>query len=171
MIDRELRSDPRVRIALGASVLAALLLVVSVVRAVQVPATLPAPADSASAAARSSGALDRPVVQVDPAAVAEHNIFSPTRTPPAARYLMPNEEFVTEEEAEPAPPEVLPVVLGTAVSVTGGAFATVQLPGTDRSRIVHVGDRIGDFTVTAIVRGRVTFRRPDRTTVDVAASR
>jgi hypothetical protein len=146
------------------------LLVASVVRAIQVQPTTPVSAPPAPIG-RTLGALDRPVVQVDPTAVAEHNIFSVTRTPPAARYLMPNEEFATADDEAPAPPEVLPVVLGTAISVDGAGFATVQLPGSDRTRIVHVGDRIGDFTVTAIVRGRVTFRRPDRTTVDVAASR
>ena len=49
-----------------------------------------------------------------------------------------------------------PVVLGTAVGLDGTDFITCQL-GDGNPHIMHVGDRIGEYTIKTIERARVVF--------------
>ena len=93
----------------------------------------------------------------------DNDLFSPTRTPPAHAFKMPGEP---SDSGRAEPPK--PVVLGTAVTVDGSSFATCQF-GTDNPRIVRVGDRVGEYVVKSIARGKVGFQRVGSGRVDVVS--
>lgn len=166
-IDRDLVSTPRVRLALFALLVSALLLVFAVMRAVRIEPTEP---EASVLAARSGAQMPvTRVVQIDPEQVVQQNIFAFDRTAPAGRYPMPG-EFIDEPApvASSGPPPARPQVLGTAVGLDGSAFATAQLPNMS-PRIVRVGDKLGIYTVVAITRGTVTFRAADALTFEINA--
>jgi hypothetical protein len=110
---------------------------------------LPSPQFASTAALATPPAA--PATDIEGAVQAD--LFASDRSAPAQAYRIPGEE--SDEEAPKAAP-VLPVVLGTAVSDPAHSFATVQL-GDDRSVILHVGDKIGTYTVKSIEPGRVVF--------------
>jgi len=89
----------------------------------------------------------------DVQAAVESDLFSSDRSAPSAPYRMPGEKTPEVKQAA-EPPK--PIVLGTAVANDGKSFATLQL-GDDRPTLVHVGDKIGDWVVKAIDRGKVTI--------------
>jgi hypothetical protein len=93
----------------------------------------------------------RPTVDLD--AAVENDVFSPDRTPPSGSYRLPGE---TGPNDKPVFESQKPTVLGTAVANDGQSFATVQL-GDSGPKLVHVGDKMGDWLVRAIERGKVTF--------------
>jgi hypothetical protein len=97
----------------------------------------------------------------DVVSVVAMNVFSPERTAPPRRYKLSG--FGTEQQTA-EPPH--PVVLGTAV--TSASFAICRLG--DQTRIVRVGQKIGDYTVKSIDRGHVVFATPagDQFAVDAA---
>lgn len=95
-------------------------------------APLPAPADIQSAV--------------------EGDLFSPDRSAPSTPYRMPGER---DQSATPAVEPLKPQVLGTVVATDGRSFATVQL-GDASPVLVHVGDKVGDWIVKAIGRGKLT---------------
>jgi hypothetical protein len=94
-----------------------------------------------------------PPVPADVQAAIESDLFSSDRSAPAAPYRLPGEKSGEVKQAA-EPPK--PVVLGTGVANDGKSFATLQL-GEDRPTLVHVGDRIGEWIVKAIDRGKVTI--------------
>jgi hypothetical protein len=89
----------------------------------------------------------------DVQAAVESDLFASDRSAPSAPYRLPGEKSPEVKQAA-EPPK--PVVLGTAVANDGKSFATLQL-GDDRPTLVHVGDKIGDWVVKAIDRGKVTI--------------
>jgi hypothetical protein len=89
----------------------------------------------------------------DVQAAIESDLFSSDRSAPSAPYRLPGEKSHEVKQAA-EPPK--PVVLGTAVANDGKSFATLQL-GEDRPTLVHVGDKIGEWVVKAIDRGKVTI--------------
>jgi hypothetical protein len=89
----------------------------------------------------------------DVQAAVESDLFASDRSAPSAPYRLPGEKSPEVKQAA-EPPK--PVVLGTAVANDGKSFATLQL-GDDRPTLVHVGDKIGDWVVRAIDRGKVTI--------------
>jgi hypothetical protein len=89
----------------------------------------------------------------DVQAAVESDLFASDRSAPSAPYRLPGEKSPEVRQAA-EPPK--PVVLGTAVSNDGKSFATLQL-GEDRPTLVHVGDKIGEWVVKAIDRGKVTI--------------
>lgn len=95
-------------------------------------------------------------------AALDNDLFSPDRTAPAAPYRMPGEQ----SDDRPAPEPMKPIVLGTVVATDGRSFATMQL-GNDRPTLVHVGDKIGDWLVKTIARGKVTLVSTGGSRVDV----
>ena len=148
------------RVAIGALVAALALDGWATARAVRID---PVPADpprllDVSRAFRSG--TQRQTTDIDAAVAADP--FSPSRTAPSERYQLPWESDEAKVEV------TRPIVLGTAISLDGRSFATCQL-GTDRPRIVHVGDKLGDYTVKSIARGSVVFRTPSGTSLDVQA--
>jgi hypothetical protein len=102
---------------------------------------------------------------VDVAAAFAADLFSPDRSAPATRYRMPGEPSAV---TSPATAPVHPIVLGTATSVDGTRFATCQYQ-SDRLLMVRVGDRIADYTVKSIDRGRVVFNGPGGSSFEVVA--
>lgn len=150
-----------VRFALGGLAVAVVLLgfaVLGAIRVEQVEASVPPPAIADSALR-----FRIPGEGADVAAAVASDLFTDDRQAPARRYLMPGESDV---EVQPAP---RPVVLGTALGGDGGNFAICQVAGTP-SRIVRVGDKIGEYSVLGIERGKVTFRGSDgeRFTIDAS---
>lgn len=154
--------DPGVRLALGAAVLGVVAVVWALVGAVRtqpLPPTDPRGITSleAIASAPHRGATDLN-------AALENDLFSPNRTAPATRYRMPNESQATDA---PAPEPEKPVVLGTAVATDGRSFATVKL-GEGNPTLVHVGDRIGEWTVRSIERGQIVIVSGDGVRANIA---
>ena len=100
---------------------------------------------------------------MDVQAAVENDLFSADRTAPVAPYRMPGEHA---PEDKPVVEPMKPIVLGTVVATDGRSFATVQL-GDARPTLVHVGDKIGEWAVKAIVRGKVTLVSTSGTRIDV----
>lgn len=151
MSDREWASTNGGRAAAGAlaiSAIAALWTLVNAIRIAPVPEiAAPAFASAAALAAPGVGAA------VDVDAAVQSDLFASDRSAPARRYRAPGEE---SDDAAPKEAPVLPVVLGTAMSDSAHSFATVQLADS-HATIMHVGDKIGQYTVQTIERGRVVF--------------
>jgi len=99
----------------------------------------------------------------DVQAAVENDLFSAERSAPAAPYRMPGEHAPDDK---PVVEPMKPVVLGTVVATDGRSFATVQL-GDARPTLVHVGDKIGEWAVRAIVRGKITLVSAGGTRIDV----
>jgi hypothetical protein len=100
---------------------------------------------------------------MDVQAAVENDLFSAERTAPEAPYRMPGEHA---PEDKPVIEPMKPIVLGTVVATDGRSFATLQL-GDARPTLVHVGDKIGEWAVKAIVRGKVTLVSTSGARIDV----
>ncbi len=139
------------RSAIGAAALSAALMIWTLVHAVRIEPVPEFP--SAQFAAGLSLAVPASTAATDIEAAVQADLFATDRSAPAHRYRVPGEE---SDEAPPKEAPVLPVVLGTAVSDESHSFATVQL-AEGRAVIVHVGDKIGEYSVKSIGRGSVVF--------------
>ena len=164
MIDRELLSRPIVRGALS-------VLAVSVVVVVWATARALTPQDDANTRvvafdASSAIAPLPPKIPAELGIAIVNDLFAQDRAEPNSRYRLPGEEVATA--AAPAPPPVLPVVLGTAAMGEGRGFATCQL-GEGRPVIVRVGDKLGEYTVKSIERGRVAFTTAAGKALEISA--
>jgi hypothetical protein len=144
--------------ALAASVVIALWTLVHAIRIAPVP-EIAAPQFAASGALTASAAAS----SVDVGVAVEKDPFAPDRTAPANRYRAPGEE---SDDDSPKTPAVEPVVLGTAASDPTHAFATIQLADS-HATIMHVGDKIGQYTVKSIERGHVVFTTPSGRKLDI----
>ncbi|MGE5731553.1 MAG: hypothetical protein ACM37U_06430 [Gemmatimonas sp.] len=122
--------------------------IVNVVRAAPVP-EVPA-STSVNLAQLTRGPIPPPA---DIQSAVENDLFSPDRSAPSTPYRMPGERDVSDG---PVVEPVKPAVLGTAVATDGRNFATMQL-GDERPVLVHVGDKIGEWTVKSIGRGKVVL--------------
>jgi len=89
----------------------------------------------------------------DIAAAVDKDLFAADRSAPDAPYRMPGE---SDGKAKPTVEPMKPVVLGTAVATDGRSFATLQL-GDASPTLVHVGDKIGEWVVKAIERGKIVL--------------
>ena len=148
---REWIKTPVMRLALavlGASIIVFLWTLTRALRAQPIP----------SAVATTPVALDaskRPAVRqvADIQSGVENDLFSPDRTAPETPYRMPGEDSPNDKpRIEPQKP----IVLGTAVASDGHNFATLQL-GMDSPKLVRVGDKVGEWTVRSITRGKVVI--------------
>jgi hypothetical protein len=161
---RQLTSTPGSRIAVGALAIGAVLALWRLVRAIRLDAVPDAPpVEFATAEALGT----RPVPAfVDVRSAVDRDLFSPDRTAPAQRYRIPGESDpdVVVERIEPAKP----VVLGTALSDPEHSFATCTLDG-GAPIIVHVGDKMGEYTVKSIERGHVVFTTASGKKLDIPA--
>jgi hypothetical protein len=142
------------------SVLVFLWTLVRAVRAEALSAPVPA-------ATPSLDAITRP--PLGPAAdiqiAVEKDLFSPDRSAPDAPYRMPGEN-AAEEKVHVEP--IKPMVLGTAVASDGRNFATLQL-GDASPTLVHAGDKIGEWLVKSIARGKVVLVTADGSRAELAA--
>lgn len=153
--------EPALRYAFGVFVVAVALLGFALggaIRVGKVEASVP-PAPVADSVLR----FRIPGAGADVAAAVASDLFTDDRQAPLRRYLMPGEPDVPEASAP------RPVVLGTALGGAEGDFAMCQVAGGP-VRVVRVGGQIGEFTVVAIARGKVTFRGTDgeRFTIDAS---
>jgi hypothetical protein len=153
MIGRSLLSAVPVRLAALAVLLALALLGWVTQRALRLDVVTPdavVPTLRAEALARIEAS--------DPVDVAEAvalDLFAEDRMAPPQRYRLPGEAVPGESVA--ATPPARPVVLGTAIASDGSSFATCQLESS-RLLMVRVGDKVGDYLVKSIDRGRVVFQ-------------
>jgi hypothetical protein len=149
------------RAAAGALAISAGLFLWTLVSAVRVEAVPQLSAPAFASTASLAGPAPSAATDVDAAVQAD--LFAADRSAPLNRYRAPGEE---SDDAAPKVEPMLPVVLGTAVSDPAHSFATVQL-GDGFPVIVRIGDKIGDYTVHAIDRERVTFTTRAKKNVDI----
>ncbi|HEX6631061.1 MAG TPA: hypothetical protein VF048_08215 [Gemmatimonadaceae bacterium] len=153
-VERDWDAAPSARLAVAAVVLAGLLALWALSRALRVDAA-PAAATAAAAIQPPAPAPRRTAVRVRE--VVAHDPFSPYRSAPAVRYRLPGEEEAVPAEGAGPSRRATPQLIGTVVATGGGrSFAICQLPRS-QPVMVHVGERLGDFTVAEIARGRVVF--------------
>jgi hypothetical protein len=143
---------PLIRTGLVFVAVAFILFAASLVRAIRIT-----PVEAATNATRTELARitsTPPAPDIDLDAIGANGIFQPDRTALPYRYRMPGEPAPNDAGA---PEPIKPVVLGTVLSTDGSHFATCQLPG-GRPTVVHVGDKLGEYTVLSIDRDKVAFK-------------
>ena len=159
---RALSRHPGMRVASGALAVAVIVTVWTLVNALRVEAIPDVP--PASLASLQGVAHGATRARADIAAVVENDLFSADRSAPAAPYRMPGEP---DPNDKPAGLPEKPVLLGTGVATDNHNFATVQLGG-DRPTLVRVGDKIGQWVVKAIERGKIVLVTTGGARVDVS---
>ena len=142
------------RLALGALAVSIITVGWTLANALRVEAlpVLP-PASVASLESIKRGPI---VAPTDVEAAVDSDIFAVDRSAPDAPYRMPGE---ARPDDKPVAEPMKPTVVGTVVATDGRSFALMQF-GNERPTLVHVGDKIGDWTVKAIGRGKVTLVTP-----------
>jgi hypothetical protein len=161
MTMREWTKTSAMRTALAFMVVAIAVTLWTLARALQGDSmAAPAPVTVASLEPTTSGA-NLPLADIE--AAVESDLFSADRSAPDAPYRMPGENAPDDK---PQIDPVKPVVLGTAVATDGRHFATVQI-GDSRPTLVHIGDRIGEWVVRSIERGKVAFGNVGGARIDV----
>jgi len=95
--------------------------------------------------------VKRPVSNLQ--AIVDNNVFSIDRTAPAVSYRMPGDP---DPNARVAPEPEKPILLGTAIATDAKHFATMQMRD-GQTKLVRVGDKIGEWTVRVIERGKVVL--------------
>ncbi|HEY4306929.1 MAG TPA: hypothetical protein VGM82_20830 [Gemmatimonadaceae bacterium] len=148
---REWIKTPAMRVAvvvLGASVIVFLWTLVRALHAQPIPTAAPTTLVGLDAVKRGPS---RQVAEIQTGV--EHDLFSPDRSAPDTPYRMPGENNPNDK---PRVEAQKPIVLGTAVVSDGHNFATLQL-GMDSPKLVRVGDKIGEWTVRSIARGKVVL--------------
>jgi hypothetical protein len=148
MIDLKTPAMRMALVVLGASVVVFFWTLVRALRADPLPNAVPTTLVGLDAVKRPP---NRPISDIQVAV--EHDLFAPDRSAPDTPYRMPGESDPNDKaRVEPQKP----IVLGTAVASDGHSFATLQL-GMDSPRLVRVGDKIGEWTVRSIARGKVVL--------------
>jgi hypothetical protein len=147
--------------AIGALALSVIVFGWTLVHAVRIAPVPELPAPQFASGAALAGMPQSAATDVD--AAVEADLFAADRSAPAHRYRVPGED---SDEAAPKAVAVVPVVLGTAVSDPVHSFATVQL-GDSHAVIMHVGDKIGAYTVQTIERERVVFTTAGNKKLDI----
>ena len=142
---------PTVRVALVALAAAVGVVGWSLARALRAPAAGGTPVMSLAALEPiTRGPLPPPA---DIQSAVESDLFSRDRSAPEQPYRMPGE---SAPDNKPVVEPMKPLVLGTAVANDGRSFATLQL-GDATPTLVHVGDKIGEWTVKGIERRKVVL--------------
>ena len=93
--------------------------------------------------------------------------FHPGRRRPAVRFRLPSDARIATPVAAGAPGVR---VVGTAASPGGGGFAMCAWAGGP-PRIVRIGERVGDWTLSKVTPGAAEFRAPTGTTVVVRVAK
>jgi hypothetical protein len=137
--------------ALGVSIIAVGWTLANALRAEALP-VLP-PATLASIESIKRGPM---VAPTNVEAAVDNDIFAVGRSAPDVPYRMPGE---ARPDDRPIAEPMRPTVVGTVVATDGRSFALMQF-GNDRPTLVHVGDKIGEWSVKAIGRGKVTLVGP-----------
>jgi len=144
-------SAPGMRVAIGVLVISVALVTWTLAQALRsqpLPDTPPTTVASLEMITHGSA---RPPADIEMAV--DKDLFAADRSAPDAPYRMPGESDGKEKSTvEP----MKPIVLGTAVATDGRSFATLQL-GDASPTIVRVGDKIGEWVVKAIERGKIVL--------------
>ena len=142
------------RVALGALAVSVVVVGWSLANALRAEA-LPAlpPANVASIESIKRGPIVPPT---NVEAAVDNDLFAADRNAPDVPYRMPGE---ARPDDKPVAEAMRPTVVGTVVATDGRSFALMQL-GNERPKLVHVGDKIGEWSVKAIGRGKVTILGP-----------
>lgn len=156
---------PFIRSTVALLAISAALVLVTLTRAIRITPVEASQGQATAALVRSTSTPPVPEIDID--AIGANDIFQPGRAALQYRYRMPGE---TAPDDTPAVEPTKPVVLGTVISTDGSHFATCQLPG-GRPTVVRVGDRLGDYTVTAIERSKVVFRNAAGRLIEVLVNR
>lgn len=152
---------PAMRVAIGTLAIAVALVLWTLVRALggqPLPDAPPTTVASLETIARGS---TRPPADIMTAV--DKDLFAPDRSAPDVPYRMPDESDTNDK---PAAEPMKPIVLGTAVATDGRSFATLQL-GDASPTLVHVGDKIGEWVVKAIGRGKIVLVSTSGTRADL----
>jgi hypothetical protein len=152
------------RAAIGLLAVSVLTLAWTLVNALRVEAIPDAPP---ATVASLQGTHTQKRARTDIANIVENDLFSADRSAPDVAYRMPGDPDPNEKPA--AMPEK-PVLLGTGIATDHRNFATVQLGG-DRPTLVRVGDKIGQWVVRAIERGKITLVTATGAKVDISVPR
>ena len=163
---RSLSRAPYIRTSVTALAVAFVLVVSAFVRAVRITPVESSQSATTAALVRATSMPQVPSIDVE--AVGANDIFQPDRNALPSRFRMPGES--APGDAPVVAEAAQPTVLGTVLATDGSHFATCQLPG-GRPTLVHVGDRLGDYTVVAIERLKVVFKTANGTLIEVAAIR
>jgi type IV pilus biogenesis protein PilP len=161
----KLPQAPFIRAGIVSLAIAAVLAIASLVRAIRITPVEASERTTSAELARVT--TPAPAPQIDLDAVGANGIFQPDRTALPYRYRMPGEPAPNDAGA---PEPMKPVVLGTVLATDGSHFATCQLPG-GRPTVVRVGDKLGEYTVTAIAKNQVTFRNAAGRIIEITATR
>jgi hypothetical protein len=139
------------RVALAVLVVGVALMIWTFVKAFRVDEIPDPPPTTMASLEAITRSTVRPTTDIE--AAVENDVFAADRSPPAAPYRMPGDP---DPNAKPVIQPDKPLVLGTVVATDGRSFATVTL-GDTRAKIVRVGDRIGEWVVKSIERGKVVL--------------
>jgi hypothetical protein len=154
VIARDMRAftrTPAARIALVAVAASSLTLIWAVADAVRAPKLPDVP--TTISVSLSGGGRSVPRPRADIAAAVDNDLFAADRSAPDTPYRMPDDPA---SDDKPAAEPAKPFVLGTAVGNDGRNFATLQLADAP-PKLVLVGDRIGEWVVKSITRGKVVL--------------
>jgi type IV pilus biogenesis protein PilP len=162
MMPRGWRHSVPLHVALGALALGVGALLWALVTAFRVE-TIPDPPPTIVGSIEDIRAgASRPKSDIE--ATVDNDVFSVERSAPDAPYRMPGEP---DPNAKAAPQPEKPIVLGTAVATDGRHFATMQLRD-GRPTLVRVGDKIGEWVVRSIERGKVVLVSTGGARADIA---
>jgi hypothetical protein len=150
------------RVAIGAVAVAVALVLWTLISALRSEPLPDTPPTTVASLGTISSRASRP--RADIMTAVDKDLFASDRSAPDAPYRMPGE---SDEKKEPAVEPMKPIVLGTAVATDGRSFATLQL-GDASPMLAHVGDKIGEWVVKSIERGKIVLvstsgRRADLT--------
>ena len=119
----------------------------------------PEPARTAPQSA-AAGAVPSPAPGISPAtlsAAVRKAPFRAERTPPTRPFRLPGEPLATAAPGDTARSTFQ--LIGTAVLTGGGGFAMCQF-GDAAPKLVRIGERIGELTLTKVAQGRAVFADP-----------
>jgi hypothetical protein len=154
-------STPGMRVAICAFVVSVAVVTWTLAQALRshpLPDTTPTTIASLETIAQGSA---RPPADI--ATAVDKDLFAADRSAPDAPYRMPGE---SDEKQKSTVEPMKPSVLGTAVATDGRSFATLQL-GDASPTIVRVGDKIGEWVVKAIERGKIVLVSTTGTRADL----
>lgn len=161
MSGRAWTSATGARVAIGALTLAVALVLWTLVGALRSEPLPDTPPTTVASLETISNRAPRPPADIMTAV--DKDLFASDRSAPDAPYRMPGE---SDGKDKPTVEPMKPIVLGTAVATDGRSFATLQL-GDASPTLVRVGDKIGEWVVKAIERGKIVLVSTSGTRADL----
>jgi hypothetical protein len=93
--------------------------------------------------------------------------FHPERRRPQIRYELPGS--VVEKPAEPVPVADPVELLGTVIVAGGRSFAMCQ--SSAGTQVVHVGEKVGGYTLKSVEPGSAVFVSPEGKVMNVSVKK